>query len=240
MDINHIETAERIASLLDCKTEGEFLGSLGDISKKFGFETFVAGAQVTSKDGSAAHHTISGYPAEWQRIYAERNYVGIDPTVAHCLKSPEPLIWTQNIFENGMSMWEEAKGFGLSYGISIATHDISGVKSMLSLVRDKPILESEARHISAMTKVLSSCAHFATAKIANQFIRNPENSPKLTHQETECLKWISRGKTSWEVSRIMNVSEPTVNFHVKNSITKLDANNRPQALAIAVRLGLIS
>lgn len=63
---------------------------------------------------------------------------------------------------------------------------------------------------------------------------------KLSAQETQCLKWIALGKTSWETSRIMGISEATVIFHVANLMRKLDAVSRSHAVAIAFRSGLLT
>ncbi|MDF0522996.1 helix-turn-helix transcriptional regulator [Bradyrhizobium yuanmingense] len=35
-----------------------------------------------------------------------------------------------------------------------------------------------------------------------------------------------KGKSSWEIAKILNISENTVNFHLKNAIRKLGTTNR--------------
>lgn len=57
-----------------------------------------------------------------------------------------------------------------------------------------------------------------------------DNISLLTNRERECMFWISQGKTSWEVSVILGISERTVNFHVQNCIRKTNSINRQQAL----------
>lgn len=63
---------------------------------------------------------------------------------------------------------------------------------------------------------------------------------KLTRRETEVLKWISNGKTTWEISVILLVSEATIAFHVKNLMRKLGVHNRQQAIVIALKCQLIT
>ena len=36
---------------------------------------------------------------------------------------------------------------------------------------------------------------------------------KLSPRELECLKWAAAGKTAWETSIILDISEGTVKFH---------------------------
>ncbi|OGP51244.1 MAG: hypothetical protein A2Y79_14660 [Deltaproteobacteria bacterium RBG_13_43_22] len=69
-----------------------------------------------------------------------------------------------------------------------------------------------------------------------------QESPKklhITRRETEVLQWLQQGKSSWEISKILGLSERTVNFHVYNVMEKMEAVNRPQMVTIALRLGLI-
>jgi DNA-binding CsgD family transcriptional regulator len=57
----------------------------------------------------------------------------------------------------------------------------------------------------------------------------------LTPREREVLSWVAEGKTAWEIGEILNIAKRTVDEHIKNTCRKLDAVNRPQAVAIAVR-----
>jgi DNA-binding CsgD family transcriptional regulator len=62
----------------------------------------------------------------------------------------------------------------------------------------------------------------------------------LSAREKDVIDWLQHGKSSWDISIILGISESTVNFHVHNIIKKLGATNRPQALAIAARHGLLA
>lgn len=62
---------------------------------------------------------------------------------------------------------------------------------------------------------------------------------KLTPREHEVLRWASEGKTSQEISTILGISPKTVNLHADNSINKLNAANRTNAVVRAIRMGLI-
>ncbi|WP_328284222.1 helix-turn-helix transcriptional regulator [Pseudoalteromonas sp. SMS1] len=53
---------------------------------------------------------------------------------------------------------------------------------------------------------------------------------KITKRERDCILWASEGKTSWEISQILGISERTVNFHLSNCIEKTNSANRQQAI----------
>lgn len=63
---------------------------------------------------------------------------------------------------------------------------------------------------------------------------------QLTAKETQTLLWCLKGKTSWEIARIQNCSESTVNFHFTNIRRKFAVRSRSAALLKAIEAGAIS
>lgn len=62
----------------------------------------------------------------------------------------------------------------------------------------------------------------------------------LSEREIECLQLIAGGKTSWAIAEILGISQHTVNAHIRNIVRKLGVASRPQAVAEAMRRGMIS
>lgn len=58
-----------------------------------------------------------------------------------------------------------------------------------------------------------------------------EDEVRLTGRERDTLAWVAEGKSDWEISVILGLSETTVRFHVDNARRKLGAVNRTQAVA---------
>lgn len=63
---------------------------------------------------------------------------------------------------------------------------------------------------------------------------------RLTEREIDCLNWTAAGKTSAEISEILGLSEHTVNHYLNRATRKLDTVNRTQAVAKALRTGIIN
>jgi DNA-binding CsgD family transcriptional regulator len=70
-------------------------------------------------------------------------------------------------------------------------------------------------------------------------MRAPSDPSNLTARELEVLTWISLGKSAWEIGEILGIAKRTVDEHAQTAARKLGAANRTQAVAIAVRDGLI-
>ncbi len=61
----------------------------------------------------------------------------------------------------------------------------------------------------------------------------------LTPRELQVLQLIRDGCKNKQVADQLSISENTVNFHIKNIVDKLGANDRTHAVTIAVRRGLL-
>jgi DNA-binding NarL/FixJ family response regulator len=61
----------------------------------------------------------------------------------------------------------------------------------------------------------------------------------LTTRELEVLRLIRDGHRNKQIADQLSISETTVNFHIKNLVDKLQANDRTHAVTIAVRRGLL-
>ncbi|MEG3619784.1 helix-turn-helix transcriptional regulator [Magnetovibrio sp. PR-2] len=61
----------------------------------------------------------------------------------------------------------------------------------------------------------------------------------LTPRELQCLHLIAQGNTSKDISEIIGISLPGVNFHVRNATHKLNAKSRTHAVALAMAAGII-
>ncbi|MDQ7028926.1 MAG: LuxR family transcriptional regulator [Ardenticatenia bacterium] len=84
-----------------------------------------------------------------------------------------------------------------------------------------------------------------TARLMSGF-REAERRPPandvlpLTERELDILHLLAQGATNREIARALVLSEHTVKTHVHHILEKLGAENRAQAVAQAVHLGLIS
>jgi DNA-binding NarL/FixJ family response regulator len=61
----------------------------------------------------------------------------------------------------------------------------------------------------------------------------------LTTRELQVLRLIGDGYRNKQIADQLSISETTVNFHIKNLVDKLQANDRTHAVTIALRRGLL-
>jgi DNA-binding NarL/FixJ family response regulator len=63
--------------------------------------------------------------------------------------------------------------------------------------------------------------------------------PTLTTREVEVLRHIIGGNRNRDIGYLLHISEETVKSHVSHIMEKLGANDRAEAIAIAVRRGIV-
>lgn len=213
------------------------------IGRQLGFEQVVFGAVPSKQTALEGAFICSNFPTDWLAMYRASKLHFIDPVVAHCMSSSLPLVWASHAFTtpDQQAMYEEACGHGIRGGISLPIHGPNGEFGILSLVSDVAPDRKFRRGLSHFLSALGLLRDYAFDS-SMQFLRSglkPEAAPRLTNRELEVLKWIMAGKSSWEIAKIGSCSEATVNFHIANLRKKFDVNSRGQAVAKAMRLGII-
>jgi DNA-binding CsgD family transcriptional regulator len=237
-DTRHVLTIASVTSAVD---EADFLRKLQAAARVFGFDYVLAGIEWRRGAFEPVQHITSGWPEPYQKLYAERRLIAVDPTVSYCQAHKAPLEWTEDMYRTvgSLEVLEESRRFGLGHGLSIPVHESQRVVSMLSLGRDRPFEnESERELVKAGGQVLANCAHVVIKRmlfpdLACQLIG------QLTRQELECLKWIVQGKSNTVIADILNISDNTVEFHLKNLFRKMRVTTRVHAAIVAVELNLV-
>ena len=69
--------------------------------------------------------------------------------------------------------------------------------------------------------------------------RSTERLPALSAREREILGMLANGLSNPEIASRLFISPETVRTHVRNAMTKLEADTRTQAVALALRYALI-
>jgi NarL family two-component system response regulator LiaR len=69
--------------------------------------------------------------------------------------------------------------------------------------------------------------------------RDHKPGADLTQRERELLALMARGKSNHEIAAALTIAMPTVKFHVTNILAKLQADNRTEAVLVALRHKLV-
>lgn len=234
-----------VAALERTSNQDEIHSLCCELCKILGFDNFIYALRLPTSFVKPHLLVLSGYPEQWRKRYREQEYHVIDPTVAFCATNSLPLPWDrlkqleQSDPAVGAFM-EESRDFGLLSGLSIPIHDGRGGRGIFSLSSRKPPeqMQSQIEESIPLVHAISFHIHEALRRTTQDLKLRP--SPHaLSEREIECLRWAAEGKTSWETSQILGISERTVVFHIQKASDKLSVCNRSHAVARAVSLGMI-
>lgn len=191
---------------------------------------------------------LLNYPDEWQERYLKMGYDRIDPIIRASRKRAGAFRWSDVYYdasttEDERRVFDEAATFGLKSGISVPLHGPHGSFAIMSFAqpwrrefqnRTVTYLQLAAFHFQMRV------ARFENSRGAEEVPKiSPKESPKITPKERMCILWVARGKSSWEIGRILGISVNTVNFHIKNVMKKMDVRSRTVAAVKAIDVGII-
>jgi LuxR family quorum sensing-dependent transcriptional regulator len=202
-----------------------------------GFHAYIM-AGLPSPGTSLTDLTVAhGWPAEWFEIYTRENFSLVDPVPRYGASTVQPFAWSEARYDKDIDpsahlVMMRAAEFRLIHGYCIPLHYDEG-GAVISMAGQHPDLDPVA--MSAL-QLMGIYAHNRLRALARP---SAGQRNVLTSREREVLRWAADGKTAWETSVILNISERTVKFHLIEASRKLNAVNRTSAVAKALARGLI-
>lgn len=230
---------DRLAELRCLRSEDLLLERLAQTAAGLGFDFCAYGIQLPLPISRPSVVLINNYPKAWQQAYATKGYLHVDPTVRHGMRSCLPQVWSAADPAEAPAFWEEARAHDIVSGWAMSTRDGHGTVGMLTLARGgESIGADEMQAHQSELGWLAQYAHVAMCSILlPKYIR--ESNAELTEREKEVIMWTAEGKTAYEISQILDLSDRTVNFHINNVVMKLGAINKTQAAVKAAALGML-
>jgi DNA-binding CsgD family transcriptional regulator len=179
---------------------------------------------------------ITNYPVAWTDYYLHCHYERLDPVIIQALRDPEPFEWGGGVEPEGQSKLQreliaEAATFGIRCGFTVPVHDNRGLIAAVTFAADERRPQFE-KCINEHARVLQLMAMYFHAHARRRFAHDRLiGGVSLSPREYECLEWAARGKSAWEIGRIIGISRRTAAFHLDNAKAKLGVRSICQAVA---------
>jgi DNA-binding CsgD family transcriptional regulator len=204
-----------------------------------GYDNCVLTSLRGRKIGRVAWVTV---PDGYQDAYMEQRWDRIDPVVACSLRALRPFYWNDVIARTKLSepqlrFLHECRELKVHSGVVFPFHGPGHRVDIMSISRRVGEQPDPAR---------SSFLHAISVQTWDRYLELSEEQPflepeglALTERELEILRRCKDGKTRAEIGEILSISHKTVEFHLRNIMNKLGANNQVTAIVIALQRGLI-
>lgn len=201
----------------------------------FGFSTFIMTGLPNPAQRFEQLVMLKHWPAEWYDAYTKGAYVFDDPVACHCHRTVEPFEWAdapvdpQRAARSRMIMGSAAD-LGMARGYCVPIHGLMGFEAAVSLGGEDIDPTPRAKEC---THLMAVYAFNRVRRLLSPAARDAK--PALSEREREVLAWAAAGKSSWEIGRILSISNDTANKHIAAAIRKMGASNKTQAVAEALR-----
>ncbi len=199
-----------------------------------GFGTFVmTGLPVVGTDFDQLV-ICNHWPTDWTDRYVEQNYFPDDPVSKWSLTKDRPFQWAEARRANERTgrveqIDGEAREFGMADGIAFPMRTSRGWQAVMSLASERAVDVSKRDE----GMLLMASIYFQMA--ATDLMTTEKKTVSITPREREILQWTAVGKTAWETSQILNISEKTVRNHLNAIHLKFNVSSTTQAVVEALR-----
>lgn len=208
---------------------------------EMGFDHFALSLEIGCGGEAGTSVLVHDYPTSWADVYVGFNLGATDPIRRAAEHSLMGFRWDAlttliPVSDTEQTMFDTGRRHGIADGYTIPRHLPGELIASCSFVTspDSPLPEK----MLLVAELAGAMAIASARRIAGW--AQPAGRPRLTDRQRDCVLWAARGKTDWEISRILGISHETVITHLKEARERYDARKRASLILAALFDGLIS
>ena len=229
-DLRLVESEEQLSSLLE------------SISLELGFAFFALTHHVDIRQAPQPAIRLATYPAEWVDFFDRQRLGPSDPVHRASHLTSVGFAWSEvpamiPLSRRDRDILDRAQLAGIGDGFTIPAHVPGESHGSCSFAtrRGEPI-EPDALPRAQLVGAFA----FEAARRLWKIRAVDKPVPGLTDRQRDCLLWAARGKSDWEISRILGISHETVIQHLKQARERYGVGKRTLLAVHALFDGTIS
>ncbi len=215
---------------------------------KTGFDKFFYIPLSFENDDHIKLH-CSNFPKPFIDAYLKNEHIFADPMIISSRAATLPVTWSSDQINESL-MTKQARDikslyqqYGLKRGLSITVRGARNRHAVLLAVCTKSEQEfqfqADSHHLTIMA------AGYLYHNAMSDLLRNSpfyqhNDYLTLTSKQQEILRLAALGKSKWEISVIIGMSEATVHYHLRDIGRRLETQGVTATVAKALSLGYIS
>ncbi|MCA1196504.1 LuxR family transcriptional regulator [Sphingomonas sp. R647] len=219
----------------------ELFSALEEYTAAMGFRYFAVAHHVDFATAPDLAIRLHNYPACWEAWFDARHLGRFDPIHRASHVASVGFQWSQvpnliRMTTGDRQVLSEARRFGIGEGFTIPAHvpgEYNGSCSFAVASGD-----DFPEHHVLIAQLVGGLA-FETARRLSLPSRAPTPTSPLTDRQRDCVLWAARGKTDWEIARILGVSHETVIQHLKHARERYGVQKRAHLAVMALFDGSI-
>lgn len=223
--------------------EDELADALAAITGELGFAYFALTHHVDIRRAAQPAIRLHNYPSEWVEYY-DSNALGVSDPVhraSHVTsvgfawsEIPQMIAMTANDHE--ILLRGDVQGIGNGYTIPANVPGESNGSCSFANPKGRPLREEDL----PIAQLVGAFAFEAARRMWRMRAPAEWPAPRLTDRQRECILWVARGKSDWEISRILGIQHETVVRHLKQARERFGVSKRTMLAVQALFDGSIS
>jgi LuxR family quorum-sensing system transcriptional regulator CciR len=235
------------------KTPAALENLLADVTREMGFEYYalIHHVDLSGYNNALSHMAegnlvaLSNYPPAWIEAYINRNIVADDPVLLASHRTSVGFKWDDvpkliRVTARHRQITEDTRRAGIADGFTVPAHVPGEANGSCNFAMGigRPLPEANL----PMAHMVGAYAFQAARALVLNAQGMASYTPRvpLSHRQLECTFLVGRGKTDWEIARILGISEETVKRHLKDAREHYDVPKRVQLVIRAVFDGQIA
>ncbi|MDE1993461.1 MAG: LuxR family transcriptional regulator [Rhizobiaceae bacterium] len=245
MNINSL--IQLLVVMEECNLATNVVAELEKVLFSYGFDFYGLLRQPRPNTDPTELMMAGRWPDKWPHLYVAKKYMLVDPTIRYLGRAQRPFRWRDAMaaFKGDPlrrrmeQMMADARAHGLADGYIFPIHGRNGLLGSMTVGGNS--VDLSPVEISLFDAVAKK-AFWRLLEIGGEAQVLEEAAGvdmKLTRREMEVLNYLAEGMTSMDISRMLSISNHTVDWYMNSIQDKLSARNRQHIVAIAFRNGLI-
>jgi DNA-binding CsgD family transcriptional regulator len=171
----------------------------------------------------------------WAEYYQANGFISKDPVAKRAISSLQPFTWEDvrrdfALDRDTRMIFDAARAHKIESGLIVPVASRDGSRTVITFTGQA--LHNSPENLSYL-QIVATYLQMATERISSTAIRRPIIQT-LTDRQLECLKWVSVGKTDFEIGEVLGLSEATINRHIERAKARLGVRSRAQAIAALI------
>lgn len=225
------------------KTPDELREAVAAIAIDLGFDYFALTHHVDIRRASRSAIRMHNYPDSWVDYFDRNRLAASDPVHRASHVTSVGFAWSELPRLIAMTPGDRrvlalARDQGIGEGFTVPANVPGEARGSCSFARaaGRPL----PTRILPLAQLAGAFAFEGARRMWRAKALGPEPQPVITDRQRDCLIWVARGKSDWEISRIIGISPETVVRHIKQARERYGVHRRTSLLIRTLFDGTIS
>jgi len=224
-------------------SEVELADALATVARELGFDYFALTHHVDIRRAAQPAIRLHNYPEDWVQYYDDNSLGVSDPVHRASHLTSVGFAWSEipNMLaltprDHEVLARGQAQGIGDGFTIPANVPGETHGSCSFANPAGRPIRGEDL----PVAQLVGAFGFEAARRLWRVRSADGAALPKLTDRQRECILWVARGKSDWEISRILGIQHETVVRHLKLARERYGVAKRTMLAVHALFEGSIS